>query len=367
MNDMPPIPICVSYDDQENDDCSEVTWTSSDYETVVDCPMAVKRATDPNYHNKLDGTHPSQTYHPRSSSLLDRICASTDIVSLEEKQFQELVRLKLQVAQQKEMLDLLSSKLSQSQVENKALEVEKILLSDELALARCAMAKRPTLPVKRQSPPLGIMTLTNSNEGSMQMLSDTNAKLVAENARLQAVFDFMQKSFQSHIKLSQKISRADKQTIKTLYQKNALQGQKLSVLKHAKLDMSECTAETSLESDDMAYEIQDSLNATDDSQLPFIEKDAIAVSSPNSTPCPCSKLHIPSEDTTTSKNIVKQTNGRLSVPIITKETENCFTKGAVNRKPEELLVDFGETRRFWDGKTGIKPTLELRRWANFRP
>merc|ERR1712008_119331 len=106
----------------------------------------------------------------------------------------------------------------------------------------------------------GIMTLTNGNEGSMQMLLDKNEKLVTENARLQVVFDFMQKSFQSHIKLSQNISRADKRTIKALRRKNALQGQKLNVLENVKQDMSECTAETSLESDDMAYEIQDSLN-----------------------------------------------------------------------------------------------------------
>jgi len=356
MNDMPPILICVSYDDQENDDCSEVTWTSSDYEkaqkdSVVDCPIAVKRATDPNYHNKFDGTHPSQTYHPPPSSLRDRICAGTDIITLEEKQFQELVRLKLQAVQQKEMLDLLSSKLSQSQVKNKALEVQKILLSDELAFARCTIEQQSTPPVKRQSPPLGIMTLTNENEGSTQMLPTTNAKLVAENARLQAVFDFMQKSFQSHIKLSQKISRADKQTIKTLHQKNALQGQKLSVLENTKLDMSEYTAETYLELEDVTDEMQDNMNATDDSQLPSIEKDAIAVSSPNSTPCPCSKLPIPSEVTTMGKNIVKQTNGRHSVPIITKETKNYCRKGAARRKPEELLVDFGETRRFWEGKT----------------
>ena len=87
-------------------------------------------------------------------------------------------------------MEILSSKLSQYQVENEILKAEKTSLIDDLALARNVIEERCISPATRRLllPGFGI----GANKGKrrlMQVLLDTNVKLMTENDRLQVSDD----------------------------------------------------------------------------------------------------------------------------------------------------------------------------------
>mmetsp|Transcript_10586 Transcript_10586/g.23108 ORF Transcript_10586/g.23108 Transcript_10586/m.23108 type:complete len:347 (-) Transcript_10586:158-1198(-) len=140
---------------------------------------------------------------------------------------QELLCLRLQITKQKKMLNLLSCKLTKSQIENETLKVEKASLIDELSLARDAIERDVNANVEEQSTSLhgrfslrGGGTNNNNGESSLQILLDRNARLLADNAHLQLSQDGIRKSLQSHIKFTQAISRADKEVIADLQREN---------------------------------------------------------------------------------------------------------------------------------------------------
>jgi hypothetical protein len=107
---------------------------------------------------------------------------------------------------------------------------------------RRALAMRER-PAERRS----WLPKASNNGGSMQLLVNTNAKLMMENARLQLVVDVLNEGFKTHIK-------ASKRTIKTLRQKNVLLQKQLSVSQDAMISSSGCTAEKSSESSTMKLE-----------------------------------------------------------------------------------------------------------------
>ena len=109
----PPSWVCFSLDDlnQENDDRSKLTGPYYGDDLSQEDDFGAKLATDPFYYRTLDGSH-----HSRAEN-------------------QGQLDLKLKIARQQEKLDMLSSKLSQCEVENEALKAEKAVLVDELALS----------------------------------------------------------------------------------------------------------------------------------------------------------------------------------------------------------------------------------------
>jgi len=113
---------------------------------------------------------------------------------------QELIDLKLQVARQHEKIDMLSSKVSQYEVENAILKAEKTALVDELTHIRNG---------EQQSSAYKANYLTNyhddkEKEGPHKQRDDTVAELMAEISRLQALSDVTRKSFQSYVKDSRR-------------------------------------------------------------------------------------------------------------------------------------------------------------------
>ena len=144
MNKYHPSSVCCLFDqDRKNDDHSELTSWSSQADNY-----GIKLSADPYFYYTLDGRHPPKT---------------------EE---QELIESKMQIARQQEKIDILSSKLSQCEVENEALKIERRVFVDELALG----CKHQLSTQKRRHS-------TESN-GSMHFLIDSNAKLVMENELL---------------------------------------------------------------------------------------------------------------------------------------------------------------------------------------
>ena len=117
-----------------------------------------------------------------------------------------------------------SCELRQSQAENEALKAEKTYLIDELEIARDANEERSfsSLTWGFSMQGFGIGVGVNVNGGSMQMLLDTNAKVMTENTRLQVTDDIFWKSFQSHTRFSLRSSRADREMIETLRRENEL-------------------------------------------------------------------------------------------------------------------------------------------------
>ena len=167
---------------------------------------------------------------------------------------QELIDLKLQVAKQREQIDILSSKLSTSQVVNEVAKAENATLVDEITQARDfietnSISKRfnPFSSIK-SAPPV-------NNGGSMQMLIDTNTRLTIDNSRLEASVDAIRNSFQGYIKFVQRSSRADKESIDLLARENEELQMELNIPKNKnkknEVHMSDCISKTSLESEDV--------------------------------------------------------------------------------------------------------------------
>eukprot|EP00579_Thalassiosira_antarctica_P006649 CAMPEP_0201881658 /NCGR_PEP_ID=MMETSP0902-20130614/11901_1 /ASSEMBLY_ACC=CAM_ASM_000551 /TAXON_ID=420261 /ORGANISM="Thalassiosira antarctica, Strain CCMP982" /LENGTH=470 /DNA_ID=CAMNT_0048409921 /DNA_START=160 /DNA_END=1572 /DNA_ORIENTATION=+ len=352
MKYTPPFSVCRSFDGRENDDHTNtnlrvlLTRPCGGNEAIQEeCDLAHLFATKQN----------SQMYRPRSLSLPDQILIDT--VPLQEKQRQELIHLKLRIAQQKEKLGILSSKLSQSQVENEVLKAEKTAFIDELAFAM----RDPTAERSISSSTAGGFSIrgrfgigaNNGNGGSMKMLLDTNAKLMTEIARLQVSEDGIRKSFQSYIKdRLRSSSDTDMQTIKTLQRENELLQQRLSASEKSKLEFSERTAKTSLESSYFTKENQEELLAIDSSQ--HSTKDNVLMISLHPTPEQEFKSGTSGDDdwVIEGKDIEASTIGAIynkaarsnSMPTTSQETTNAIAKGpAARSKSETLLVDFGET------------------------
>lgn len=178
---------------------------------------------------------------PLPSSQLDRIrdrgAQVRDAAPLGEKKERELIELKLQIATQNEDLGLLSSKLRRREVEIEAIKAEKTSLIDELARARSAKEEQSTSTsssdilriVPKRFSLRGFGAGVNDTAASPQTLTQANAKLRAENSRLQISADGMHQSFQSHITCSQRSSRADKETIESLQRQNEVLRQQLKL------------------------------------------------------------------------------------------------------------------------------------------
>ena len=106
MNTLPPSTIYCSFDqeDEHDDYQSEVTWREDEYASQPDV-----------FGIELPDQDPYK---------------------------QQLIDLKYQIAKQRLMLDMLSSKLTQCQVENECLRAKNTQLSDDLASA--ATGEQPT-------------------------------------------------------------------------------------------------------------------------------------------------------------------------------------------------------------------------------
>mmetsp|Transcript_2983 Transcript_2983/g.5278 ORF Transcript_2983/g.5278 Transcript_2983/m.5278 type:complete len:222 (+) Transcript_2983:1-666(+) len=183
----------------------------------------------------------------------------------------------------------------------------------------------------------------------MQLLVDTNAKLMMDNARLQFVIDATRKSFQSYIKDSGIRRDKGKQTIGTLQQEDKLQ-QWLSVSKNFTLSSSEHTAKTSLESsfteikpEDLPIDsshhssqdsmIRNSLHSIPEQEFKFETSDDDCI------------IELEEIEATANGLISERAARRNSMPIMSKETKRTFSNGAARSKSLSLLVEFGEIRK----------------------
>jgi len=167
---------------------------------------------------------------------------------------------KRELRELKEKLDILSSRLIQYEAENEVLQAEKAVLVNEAALStissynneqqqRQSSSSQPTTRRSWFSTKAGVGDMNNSNNngGSMQLLVDTNARLMLDNARLEVMVDAIRKSFESHVKDSRRNSAEEKATIKSLL----------------RLSMSERARET--------YPLENSF--VTDSKAPAVEED----------------------------------------------------------------------------------------------
>lgn len=202
MTDIPP--SSVSIYGQEDDNGSELTGPLySDDDLSLTDDFGIKLAADTYYYHTLDGQH---------APAAER---------------RELLELRMQIIRQQEKLDILSSKLSQSGDENEALRAEKKVLVNELH----------AIQEKSISTPSCCFSNTDNDGESMLTSAPTNAKLMADNSRLQVVTNVLRKSFQSHIKESRIKCDKDKKTIETLQREIELLKQRTSVPQDLKLPL----------------------------------------------------------------------------------------------------------------------------------
>lgn len=126
---------------------------------------------------------------------------------------------KRELRELKEKLDILSSRLIQCETENEVLQAEKAVLVDEMALSQQqrqqSSSSQPTMRRSWFSTKAGVGDM-NINGGSMQLLVDTNARLMLDNAKLEVMVDAIRKSFESYIKDSRRNSAENKAKIKSL-------------------------------------------------------------------------------------------------------------------------------------------------------
>eukprot|EP00581_Thalassiosira_minuscula_P010649 CAMPEP_0183725410 /NCGR_PEP_ID=MMETSP0737-20130205/20554_1 /TAXON_ID=385413 /ORGANISM="Thalassiosira miniscula, Strain CCMP1093" /LENGTH=327 /DNA_ID=CAMNT_0025956391 /DNA_START=114 /DNA_END=1094 /DNA_ORIENTATION=+ len=149
-----------------------------------------------------------------------------------QSSIQEKTELQMQLVRQKEMLDKMSSTLSQYQAENEVLKAEKASLFEELASSH--QKKLSTNET----------CISSHNLALLQMHPDTNAKLVQDYSRLKVIISVMRSSFHSYIKDSRRRKAKDQQTIKDLQQEvKLLQKQQMTPEKSIK-----STPKTSFES-----------------------------------------------------------------------------------------------------------------------
>lgn len=331
---------------QETDDRSELTGSCYSDDLSREDEFGIKCAADPYYYHTL--CHDSHSFLPEK---------------------QELLKLQLQISRQQEKIDILSSKLSECETENEVLKAENKALLDALPLA----AQEET--TKRAELPLLEANGNNDNAGPLKMLVDLNANLTTENARLQAIVGITRKSFKSHINESRLYSNKCKQTIKDLQRGNGELPQQRGppcACKLFKRSLSSHTAETSLRSSFTQSIMEDwplDLSLQGDSEE-SAEGDEI-------------------EAANNSRIVAKRATRRKTMDcILSEETKQAFfvnesaedetedvranetrrpTRAMVrrhsvqectdNRKVDDLLVDFGETRR---------PRSAAKRWSSFK-
>lgn len=351
---VPPLSITIPSDDNENDNRSGLTGLCDDGDG------------DNSHHvSDVDRTIIDTTTHMKENKQKkDHIELQQQIIQqkklLVEKQ--EFLCLRLQIAKQKKMLNLLSSKLTKSQVENETLKVEKSSLIDELSLARDTIERDANADVEEQSTSLhgrfslrGVSTSSNNGESSIQILLDRNARLSADNARLQVSQDGIRKSLQSHIKFTQSISRADKEAIADLQRDNEALRQIMR--QQSKRDYSaqnsvkdsessEDTSKTSSASHYTSDENKDKRGTPSDSQLRLMKHDDMKIDVTRSAPKHNTTLGILGNTSNPTDRCINAVHGD------TKENEvNNQNRGAgrtiPHRKSEsdKLLVDFGESQR----------------------
>eukprot|EP00579_Thalassiosira_antarctica_P032643 CAMPEP_0201994860 /NCGR_PEP_ID=MMETSP0905-20130828/2553_1 /ASSEMBLY_ACC=CAM_ASM_000554 /TAXON_ID=420261 /ORGANISM="Thalassiosira antarctica, Strain CCMP982" /LENGTH=357 /DNA_ID=CAMNT_0048549905 /DNA_START=46 /DNA_END=1119 /DNA_ORIENTATION=+ len=303
----PPSSVCFQIN-QENDDRSEltVTWPCYGDDLSQEDEFGVKLAADP-YLVQVGVKLAANPYHYHT---LDRSHSF-------KTENQELLDLKLRIVRQQEKLDLLSSKLSQCEVENKAIKAEKAVLVDELAHAHGATQEQP---ITRR----GWFSKAEDNVGSMQLLIDANSKLMIDNARLQVMVDV--------------------QAIET----------------SLKLALSECTSKTSLESsfsdrnqEDLTigssqHSIQDIILTNSRHSIP--EQELKFGNSGDDWIMEGEDIEANDNDVTSKRSVLERRasrkraarmNSMLNESILSKE--NTFTKGAARCKSADLLVEFGGT------------------------
>lgn len=273
--------------DQDRDDLSEITCPLREDEDLSKADdFGIKLAADPYFFYTLDARHPAKT---------DK---------------QELIELKLQVARQQEKLGELLSKLNQAQNENEVLKAENAVLLVELQLSSKSEDQSTTKSEQ------GVA----SDDGAVQELLGTNAKLVTENARLQVVNNILRKSFKNYITNNRQESPVAKNKhVKASQQEQALQPSR-SMLPRAKSFGDNGTAVTSLESSE----------TTQDHALHLSTRSSV--------------YSIPEGWTIDGVGVDAETkDSRVAMREATLSGRN--TTSAARARADELLVDFGETRR----------------------
>ena len=267
--------------------------------------------TEPLYHNDDD-----ELYHHAQDVAGDTYINYPPPTAITTNN-QELIELKLQLAQQKEKVDKISSQLKACQAENDVLKIENKSLLDQLAPNRKEeqilrpsssrwFSTRRVRDTTRDTTTPGSAT----GGGSMQMLLDANSKLMVDNARLQSENVNVRKCFQSYIMGTKKKTKQkeDKNNIKyTSYKKSSSRSEA-------------STATTSLNSS--SYDDIDVESIEQQKEELHIDDDALISRRHTMTVVP----------TDIKKNIAK-------VAAKTSSSSSSYTSA----NGDELLVEFGET------------------------
>ena len=260
--------------------------------------------TEPLYHDDDD-----ELYHHAQDAAEDTPTAITT-------NNQELIELKLQLAQQKEKVDKISSQLKACQAENDVLKIENKSLLDQLApnrkeeqiLLRPSSSSRwfSTRRVRDTTTTPGSAT----GGGSMQMLLDANSKLMVDNARLQSENVNVRNCFQSYIMGTRKKTK----------QKENKNNIKYTSCKKSSSRSEASTATTSLNS-----------SSYDDIEVESIEKQK-------------EELHIDDDALISRRHTmtVVPTDIKKNIAKVAAKTSSS-SSSYTSSNGEELLVEFGET------------------------
>ena len=224
-HDHPPSTICCSFDQEREDSFnrSELTlWPeperSSDGDdngenNMDECVHELRPSADADDILKELAADPIFNKSPLDISERP-VCPPR---ASEGQSSQHTSELRLQIAQQQEQLDALTSKLNTCQVEHGALKAENNQLVDELSAFRSkggGEAQHPT-------------TASDLGESSARLLVadddgllDKIASLTKDNARLHTMVSVMRKSLQTYIRDSRMREGKDGETIEGLRREN---------------------------------------------------------------------------------------------------------------------------------------------------
>mmetsp|Transcript_17315 Transcript_17315/g.31290 ORF Transcript_17315/g.31290 Transcript_17315/m.31290 type:complete len:357 (-) Transcript_17315:99-1169(-) len=270
-----------------------------------------------------------------------RACCDDDISPPRAKD-QDQLDLKLRILRQQEKLDLVLSKLSKFEAENETLNAENTALVDKLAHSNSKHSiSRSTWFSKADNN-------SNNNGGSMQLLLDTNAKLMMDNARLQVMVGTLKRSFQSYIEDNRRDHDKEKQMmkIKALQLENNLLHRRLSLDKNSKLSSSEHTSQTFLDSFLAENDEEDLLHNSDQpSTQDNIQRDSFQSLIPDLE----FKSGTSGDDWIIGGDVIDSSIQGMIDPK--KRRESIWNKGMGNApvsranrsKSVDLLVEFGET------------------------
>ena len=342
-------PSTVSFDlPLQEDDRSELTGPIFSRRGSVSLDGGLKKAellrlklsSNPNYFS----TSLKTLLHPAESTTDDH---------------DELLQMKVEIVRQQEKIDDLSSKLQKCELEKEALLAERAALLDEIVRsARGQMKVELTQEVTLGS---------GTEDSSMQLLIDANAKLMAENVRLQVVSGITRRSLKKQMEDTRLTTNMTSERLKSLERENKLLKKQLGLLDVSPKDYK--STDTTLPLDSSARTQEWSNLSSRDISFSSSEKsgDEIAIYDGPSF------NGFPAEHGTAAEDVTRKPRPKVSKNYEIKDEDQLSTQlsAAVEkfkerylprRKSENLLVEFGESEP--EPKPRASTKVPPRRWPS---